>query len=244
MIATSIPTKLTPWQRDAAFLAVVASLACAPAQARTFVDELTYYLTADTFSPGGLATTTVTFATKPGISLSAFSFEMTWSSPLVTPLPSGQGSLASWGESLASRGNFTLGQVQALSVSGRWVASALAPSPDVIPIPYAHPLQPVFSLQTAPELASSFVVSFQFYDIADGAGDMVDTGSGFINWATMTPVHEPQAVLLWLCGAMAAAAGWAGRGRRMPRPVVGSDEPQGVGVESGNAGQHGRHFGG
>ena len=44
-------------------------------------------------------------------------------------------------------------------------------------------------------------------NLLDGSGEPMDTGSGFINWATMTPVPEPGRWASMLLG-MAALGAW------------------------------------
>lgn len=177
-----------------ACLAAILTLGLAgikPAQAVTTWDEVTFYLTYASYTPGDNVSTTFTFGTKPAIDLSAFEFTLSWDNVLATPLSSGPGSVEDWASALSLKGSVDYGFTAPQVIKGSWTADPLGGSASFISTSYDDPVRTVFTFETSSALETPFVVSIELTNIKDAAGDTVDTGSGFINWATMTPVPEP-----------------------------------------------------
>ena len=184
-------------------LAAVATLALAgspPAQAITFWDEVTLYLTYNTYSPGSPVDTTFYFGSKPAVELSSFDFTISWDNALASPVASGPGSVAAWTTALSSKGsaNYALAGTQV--IKGGWTADPSGGSSSFISTSYSNLEWAVFTFETSPALNSPLVISIQLTNIKDSTGDVMDLGSGFINWATMTPVPEPAAWVSLVCG--------------------------------------------
>lgn len=201
---------------------VALGLSAPSAHALVFLEETTFYITSAAFKPGDMVSTRLTFATNPGVELSAFSFILAWTSPMVRAMPSGSGSIEAWAADLSQRGKFQLISAQPQAITGSWVANSLSPSPDVIPIPYEQPMLVDFGFQTSTKLIDSFVISIELYDMADGSGETIDPGSGMINWATMTPipVPEPASAALMLLGITGLTGLSALRRARRPTAAV------------------------
>jgi hypothetical protein len=195
--------------------ALLAFAAIQPAQAIVFWDEVTLYLTHSSFSPGGTATTTFYFGSNPAFELSSFDFTLTWDSPLATPVAAGPGSVDDWMASLASKGPTSYAPAGPQVIKGGWTADPLGGPDSLISTSYSKLKWATFSFETSPALNAPFVVSIELTNIKEAGGDVMDLGSGSINWATMTPVPEPAAGLLWLAGWMGCA--WAAR-RQLATP--------------------------
>lgn len=189
-------------------IAAVAALAlgASHAQAIVFWDEVTFYLTYASYTPGDTVSTNFTFGTRPGIDLSSFEFTLTWDNALATPIASGPGSVADWAASLGAKGSVNYGFATPASIKGTWTADPLGGAANLISTDYAHYVKATFTFETSAALNVPFVVSIELASIKDATGDTVDTGSGFINWATMTPVPEPASWVGMACGLGAVAS--------------------------------------
>ncbi|KQW41973.1 MULTISPECIES: PEP-CTERM sorting domain-containing protein [unclassified Roseateles] len=181
------------------------ALGCSQANALVSWDEVTFYLTYASYSPGDAVSTNFTFGTKPGIDLSSFEFTLAWDNVLATPVASGPGSVADWAAALGTKGSVSYSFATPLSIKGAWTADPLGGAASLISTDYAHYVKASFAFETSPALNLPFVVSIELTNIKDATGDTVDTGSGFINWATMTPVPEPASWLGMACGMGALA---------------------------------------
>lgn len=189
-------------------LATVATLALAasqPAQAIVFWDEVTLYLTSGSYSPGNTVDTTFYFGSKPAVDLSSFEFTLSWDDALAAPVASGSGSLAAWTASLSSKGEASYSFAGPQLIKGSWTCDALGSSSSFISTSYSNLKWAVFKFETDPALHSPFVVRIELTNIKDANGDIMDLGSGFMNWATMTPVPEPASWISLLCGLGAMA---------------------------------------
>lgn len=197
----------SPIRAALARMAAITALALTGGQAHAvaFWDEVTFYLTYASFSPGESVSTDFTFGTKPGIELSSFEFMLAWDNPLASPVASGPGSVADWAALLGAKGSVNYGFATPQSIKGTWVADPVGGVDSLISTDYAHYVKATFTFETGAMLKSPFVVTIELSNIKDATGDTVDTGSGFINWATMTPVPEPAS---WaaLAGGLAALA--------------------------------------
>jgi hypothetical protein len=192
-------------------------LGASQAQAIVFWDELTFYLTHASYRPGEAVSTDFTFGTRPGIDLSSFEFTLAWDTPLASPVPTGPGSVAAWAAVLGAKGSVSYGSPTPLSIKGLWTADPLGGAANLISTDYSHYVQATFTFETSSALAQPFIVSIELTNLKDATGEAVDTGSGFINWATMTPVPEPAGWLAFPCGMGALACLRAAR-RRHPMP--------------------------
>lgn len=193
----------------AALLAVAASQ---PAQAIVFWDEVTLYLTHSSFSPGSTVSTTFYFGSNPAFELSSFDFTLSWDSPLATPVATGPGSVDDWVATLANKGTATYASAGPQVIRGGWTADPLSGPDRFISTSYSKLKWATFSFETSAALSTPFVVSIDLTNIKEAGGDVMDLGSGFINWATMTPVPEPVIGLQWLAGVLGCA--WAARRHR------------------------------
>lgn len=198
-----------PRTRRPAALAAVALLTMAGGQsahALAYFDEITFYLTYGSFEPGGSASTTFTFGAKPGVDLSAFEFLLTWDNALATPVASGPGSVADWATALSAKGPVTLDYSEPQVIKGSWMSDPLGGAGSLISTDYSNPIRAVFSFETSPLLSTGFEVSIEVINIKNADGEAMDTGSGFINWATLSPVPEPSTWLTLMGGLAAVAA--------------------------------------
>lgn len=182
-----------------------------PAHALSFFDEITLYLTSGSFTPGATASTTFTFGSKPAVDLSAFDFQLSWDNALATPVASGAGSVAAWAELLGAKGSVSLDFSAPQVIKGRWTADPVGGASNWINTDYSHPVQPLFSFDTSSSLNAPFVVRMELTNIKNSAGDAMDTGSGFFNTGTLSPVPEPSA-WLGMMGGLAALGAWRRRG--------------------------------
>lgn len=199
----------SPRKRHPACLAAIAALAMAgsqPAQALAFFDEITFYLTSGSYDPGDRVSTTFTFGAKPGVDLSAFEFQLSWDNTLVTSPASGPGSVAAWAEVLSAKGSVSLDFSGAQVIKGQWTADPLGGSGSLISTDYSNPVKAVFSFETSSALNVPFIVRIELTNIKNATGELMDTGSGFYNWATLSPVPEPSNWLALTCGLAAIAA--------------------------------------
>jgi len=206
LLSMSLPSS---GARRYACLAAVAAVAIAgsqPAQALAFFDEVTFYLTYGNFTPGDNASTTFTFGAKPGVDLSAFEFQLSWDTALATPVASGPGSVAAWAELMSAKGSVNLDFSGAQIIKGQWTADPLGGAASLISTDYSNPVKPVFSFETAAALNVPFVVRIELTNIKNATGELMDTGSGFFNTATLSPVPEPSTWLALACGLAAIAA--------------------------------------
>ncbi|MDR7295367.1 hypothetical protein J2X16_000688 [Pelomonas aquatica] len=176
-----------------------------PAQAIAYFDEITFYLTSGTFSPGDSVSTTFTFGAKPGVDLSAFEFELSWDNALATPFASGPGSVAAWAAALATKGSVSVDYSGAQLIKGQWTADPLGGVGSLISTDYSNPVKAVFSFEASPTLNIPFVVRIELTNIKNAAGELMDTGSGFYNFGTLSPVPEP-GIWLSMAGGLAAIA--------------------------------------
>ncbi|MFG6443532.1 hypothetical protein [Roseateles sp. LKC17W] len=181
-------------------MATLALAGAQPAQAIVFWDEVTLYLTHATYNPGNTVDTTFYFGSRPAVDLSSFDFTLTWDNALATPVASGPGSVAEWTAALSSKGNASYGQAGPQVIKGGWTADPLGGSASFISTSYSNLKWAVFAFETSPALNVPFVVSIELTNIKDSTGDVMDLGSGFINWATITPVPEPAGWAGLLCG--------------------------------------------
>lgn len=184
-----------------------------PAQAIVFWEEVTLYLTHGNFRPGHAVETAFYFGTKPAFELSSFDFTLTWDSPLVSPAETGPGSVAEWVSTLSSKGSASFAPAGPQALQGHWVADSLGGSASLISTSYDYLHWASFRFETSAALDQPFVISFELTNLKDASGEPIDLGSGFINWATMTPVPVPEPVsgLQWLAGVLGCA--WAARRR-------------------------------
>lgn len=199
----SRPSPVRSFSSLPALVATVLALATSPARALTYWDEVTFYLTYASFTPGDTVSSTFTFGTKPALDLSSFEFTLTWDNPLASPVASGPGSVADWASVLGAKGSVNYGFAGSQSIKGAWSTDPLGGTANLISTDYATPVRTTFSFETNPALKVPFVISIELTNIKDATGDTVDTGSGFINWATLTPVPEPAG---WACLAFGLAA--------------------------------------
>jgi len=202
----------------------VFAIACAaslPARALTYVDEVTFFIANAAFHPGGIASAKGAFATSPGIELSSFSFTLTWDSTQVSPVATGAGSIREWATSLDGLGTFTSQATGAQSISGTWLASYSSSPENLIEVSYARPMALTFNFQTTPAFNSQFLVSFELFDLVLLSGETLDTGSGFVSSATMTPapIPEPASWSLLLCGIAGLAIASTRRSTTTERPA-------------------------
>lgn len=189
-------------------LAAVAALALGgvqPAHAIAFWDEVTLYLTYASYSPGNTVDTTFYFGSKPAVDLSSFDFTLTWDTALAAPVASGPGSVADWMASLSSKGTTSYSSTNPQVIKGSWMAEPLGGASSFISTDYSNLKWAVFTFETSAALNVPFVVSIELTNIKNSSGEPMDTGSGFINWATMTPVPEPSIWLTLICGLAVAA---------------------------------------
>lgn len=203
-------THRLPGSRPLRQLAAAAALTLAsalPAHAIAFWDEVTLYLTHATYQPGSRVDTTFYFGSKPAVDLSRFDFTLTWDNALATPVANGPGSVESWMNSLSSKGSTSYAWNGPQRIQGSWVADPQGGAASFVSTSYDHLQWAVFGFDTAPTLKQPFVVSIELTNIRDGSGEIMDTGSGFINWANMTPVPEPGRWASMLLG-MAALGAW------------------------------------
>lgn len=174
--------------------AVLAALAAAPFTAGaeyTRVDEVTYFLTPGTFEPGGRVLTLLTFSTIPGVQIQAFDFTFAWDSAGVSHVQDGAGSWQAVASELSAPGTFSSAVAGASSVTARWTATDPSAPEGLLTVGAATPVRVNVGFEVAPALTSPFVVSVDMANILLADGTLLDTGSGYINWATMTPVPEP-----------------------------------------------------
>ena len=124
--------------RRLAPFAMAAGLALAgePASALSVWDEVTFYLTPSTFTPGGTVSTTFTFGSRPGMELSGLTFSLHWDSALAAPLASGPGSVADWAALLGAKGSVTYLPAAAQTITGVWAADPLGGAASFISTDY------------------------------------------------------------------------------------------------------------
>ncbi len=203
----------------------IAALACgagglATAQAQSRADEVLLYLAPAQFAPGAVAMTRFVFSTAPAIELGAFSFLMTWDDARAQPVESGGGSMVSWAAQLAPLGPLVWSQIGPDAVTGSWSADPAAPGNGVLTVSHPAPLQPMLGFQTQEDMRQPFVVTFQLFDMFYADGVPVDTGSGFFNSGTLTPVPEAATWAMWLPGAGLLALFWRRRSKASAGLVV------------------------
>ncbi len=171
-----------------------------PAQAMVFWDEVTFYLTYASYSPGDTVSTTFYFGTKPAIDLSSFEFTLSWDNALATPVAAGPGSVADWVATLGTQGNASYGNVGSQVIKGSWTTDPSGGPTNLYSTSYSQLARTTFAFETSAALKVPFVVTIELTNLKDATGDVVDLGSGFINWATMTPVPEPSTWLSFVFG--------------------------------------------
>lgn len=188
-------------------LAAIAALALVGvphAQAAAFWDEVTLYLTNANFTPGNTVDTTFYFGSKPAVDLSSFEFTLAWNSELASTVGSGPGSVDDWMNSLSGKGSSSYSSPVPQVIKGSWTADPSGGASSLISTDYSDLKWAVFTFDTSAELNVPFIVSIELTNIKNSAGNAMDTGSGFINWATMTPVPEPS---IWLTLILGLAVG-------------------------------------
>lgn len=198
-----------PTASSAGRLACMAALALAasqPARAVVFWDEVPLYLTSATYSLGCSVDTTFYFGSKPAVDLSSFDFALSWDNALAAPVACGSGSLADRTASLNSKGAASYRFASSQVIQSSWTAAPLGGSSSFISTSYSDLKWAVFCFDTSRTLNQPIVVSMELSNIRDSDDDVMDTGSGFIYWATMTPVPEPAAWLTFICGLATATA--------------------------------------
>lgn len=184
-------------------LAAVAALALSasqPAQAIAFWEEVTLYLTHASYNPGSTVETTFYFGSDPAVDLSSFDFTLSWDNALATPVASGPGSVDDWMTSLASKGSASHAPAGPQVIKGGWTADPLGGPASFISTSYSNLQWAVFKFETSPALNVPFVVTIELTNIKNSTGEVMDLGSGFINWGVMSPVPEPAAWLGLACG--------------------------------------------
>lgn len=184
-------------------LAAVAALALScsqPAKAIAFWEEVTLYITSDSYSPGSTVDTTFYFGSNPAVDLSSFDFTLSWDNALAAPVASGPGSVAEWTSSLSSKGSASYGSAGPQVIKGGWAADPLGGSSSFISTSYDNLKWAVFTFETSPALNVPFMLTIELTNIKNSTGEVMDLGSGFINWATMTPVPEPATWVSLVCG--------------------------------------------
>jgi hypothetical protein len=181
-------------------VAILALAGSPPAQAIRFWDEVTLYLTDNTYSPGSPVGTTFYFGSKPAVELSSFDFTISWDNALASSVASGPGSVAAWTTALSNKGSTNYAVAGPQVIKGGWTADLSGGSSSFISTSYNNLEWAVFAFETKLELNSPFVVSIELTNIKDSTGEVMDLGSGFINWATMTPVPEPTTWVSLACG--------------------------------------------
>lgn len=185
-------------------LASAALLAAQPTHAQTRIDASAMYLLPGSFLPGGTARTQFIFYSFDPVELSTFSFSVRWDSDQVALQDTGPGSIAAWADTLQPYGPLTWQQVSATEIAGRWTGTVQA-----WPLSPDHRVQPLLHFQTTAAQTTPFTITFELPDLRYADGAPVDTGSGFYNSITLSPVPEPHAAWLLLAGG--CALGWRHR---------------------------------
>lgn len=218
-LATSQPMRKARTATTALLMTTAALCAATPAEAITFLNEATFFISGSQFTPGAKAQTQVIFATAPALELSAFAFELSWSSDLATPLLTGSRSVAELAATLGTRGVFETHSGGLHVIAGSWRANSLAPSTDIITVSNTQHLLFSFDFQTDPALTGDFAVAFDLNGLKDGVGDPIDIGSGLFSsvvlspWQSPPPVPEPGSWVLLLAGLAVTAAAARRRSR-------------------------------
>jgi hypothetical protein len=180
--------------------AVLAGASAGPAHALVSWDEVTFYLTYASFTPGESVSTTFNFGTQPAIDLRSFDFSLSWNTALAAPVSSGPGSVAAWAEQLAAKGPMSYGFAGPQTIQGSWAADAAGGAANLFSTSYSNMARAVFTFETSAALNVPFTVTVELSNLRDSDGDLVDVGSGFVNWAVMSPVPEPASWLGLVCG--------------------------------------------
>lgn len=193
-----------PWRQICAS-AVWCLGAMHPAMAQTRIDAAAMYLVPGAFDPGGVALTQLVFYSVDPIELSSFSFSLRWDSDQVALATSGEGSMPQWQQTLAAYGVLSWQQVSTTEIAGQWAAAGGPSGPTVLPVSPSQRIAPLLHFQTSPAQTGPFTVTFEFPGLRYADGVPVDTGSGFYNSVTLTPVPEPGAAWMLMLGALLLA---------------------------------------